>query len=71
VIDLVQQILKLMKREDLSPRILNEANHEIPVQSLNSDKAKKLLGWKPRFGFEEGLSATLDWYTQLLQEQKK
>lgn len=68
VLDLVQKILKIMNREDLKPRILNEANHEIPVQSLNSAKAKELLKWEPRFGFDEGLKATVDWYTKLLSQ---
>ena len=66
VIDVVQKILTLMKREDLAPKILNEADNEIPVQSLNSDKAKKLLGWKPQFGFDEGLKLTVEWYKKLL-----
>lgn len=66
VTDLVQKILTLMGRTDLKPTILNEANNEIPVQSLNSDKAKKLLGWKPRFGFDDGLKTTIEWYRGLI-----
>lgn len=62
--DLVSQILKIMKREDLEPVIQNQASNEIPVQCLNSDKAKKLLNWKPRYGFEEGLKQTVEWYKQ-------
>jgi NAD dependent epimerase/dehydratase len=27
----------------------------------DNTKAKRLLGWKPRMGFEEGLSRTIDW----------
>lgn len=71
VLDLVKKIQQLMGREDLQPRILNEATHEIPVQSLNSDKAKKLLGWKPRFGFDEGLKITISWYQHILQSQTR
>jgi CDP-glucose 4,6-dehydratase len=66
VLDLVEKILKSTGREDLKPRILNEANNEIPVQSLDSTKAKKLLNWKPRYGFDEGLKTTIDWYQKLL-----
>jgi CDP-glucose 4,6-dehydratase len=69
VIDLVQKILTLTGREDLKPRILNEANNEIPVQSLDSTKAKTLLKWSPRFGFDEGLKTTIDWYQNLLLEK--
>ncbi len=28
----------------------------------NTDKAKKLLGWQPRYSFEEGLRETLEWF---------
>ncbi len=67
VLDLVQKILAQMGREDLKPVILNEANNEIPVQCLNSDKAKKQLNWKARFGFDEGLKMTIDWYRSALE----
>jgi nucleoside-diphosphate-sugar epimerase len=30
-------------------------------QSFSNEKARKLLGWEPRFGYREGLEATLDW----------
>ncbi len=68
--DLVQKILKMMGRTDLQPKILNEASNEIPIQSLNSEKAKTQLNWKPRFGFDEGLQHTIDWYRKLLQPPK-
>jgi CDP-glucose 4,6-dehydratase len=64
VIDVVRKILKIMDREDLTPKILHEANNEIPVQSLNSEKAARVLGWKPQFGFDEGLKLTVDWYAK-------
>lgn len=68
VIDLVNKILGAMKRPDLKPTILNEATNEIPVQCLDSSKAKKLLNWNSQFGFDEGLGLTIDWYTRLLSK---
>ena len=62
VLEVVQKILSLMGQKGLKPIILNEANNEISVQSLDSSKAKKLLGWKPKFGFDQGLEATIRWY---------
>ena len=64
--DVVTQVLTIMRREDLKPVILNQASNEIPVQCLNSSKAKDLLKWKARFGFEEGLKQTVKWYQELL-----
>ena len=68
VLDVVEKVLATLGRSDLKPIILNEANHEIPVQSLDSTKAKKLLGWKPQFGFDEGLKLTVDWYSQFFSQ---
>ena len=62
--DVVSRVLKVMGREDLKPVILNQANNEIPVQCLNSEKAATQLAWKPRFGFDEGLKQTIEWYAK-------
>jgi UDP-glucose 4-epimerase len=35
-----------------------EVRSRVPV----IDKARRLLGWEPKVGLEEGLSRTLDWY---------
>jgi CDP-glucose 4,6-dehydratase len=64
VLDVVNSILKTMERTDLKPEILNQAKNEIPEQSLDSKKAKELLNWSQRFGFEEGLKNTVAWYRQ-------
>jgi CDP-glucose 4,6-dehydratase len=60
--DVVQKILTAMGRTDLAPEIRNEASNEIPVQCLDSKKAKTQLGWGPRYGFDEGLKRTIEWY---------
>jgi len=68
--EVVDRVLDVMKRKDLKPEVLNQASNEIPVQCLNSDKAKKALGWKPRFGFDEGLKQTVDWYRSEFSDSK-
>lgn len=42
--------------------IANIQKNEIPAQSLNSDKAETVLGWKPQQTFSEGIVSTADWY---------
>lgn len=69
VLALVELILQLLKRPDLQPVILNEANHEIPKQYLDCSKARTLLGWKPQCSLEEGLHETIRWYSQHLGGQ--
>lgn len=36
--------------------------HEAPVLRLNTDKARRELGWRPRWGFEEAVARTVAWY---------
>lgn len=61
VIEVVETLSKVMKAS-VKPKILGEARNEIPVQRLNSDKARKILSWKPDYGFEKGLERTVAWY---------
>ncbi|HXT65038.1 MAG TPA: GDP-mannose 4,6-dehydratase, partial [Pyrinomonadaceae bacterium] len=64
-LELVQKILSLMDSR-LEPQIRNEASHEIFCQSLNAEKAHRLLGWKPLYTLDEGLKATIEWYKDFL-----
>jgi CDP-glucose 4,6-dehydratase len=66
VLDVVHTVLQLMKRTDLTPIIENNASSEIREQYMVCGKAHKLLGWSPRFGMEEALRETIDWYSSYL-----
>lgn len=35
---------------------------ELQRNSLDISKAKKVLGWKPKYSFEEGLKETIEWF---------
>lgn len=61
VLELVERILALMD-SDLEPEIRDEATNEIRHQYLSAEKARRLLGWHPRFTLDEGLRRTIDWY---------
>jgi CDP-glucose 4,6-dehydratase len=63
VLDVVEAVSKAMG-EARAPVILNQASNEIPVQCLDSAKAREWLGWKPEFGFESGVAATVGWYRE-------
>jgi CDP-glucose 4,6-dehydratase len=62
VIEIVNEIIKLMDTHALMPQILNRATNEIPAQHLCSQKAKKILNWQARYGVTNGLKETIDWY---------
>ena len=66
VLDLVQKILDLMGSR-LQPEVRSEARHEIALQALSAEKARRLLGWSPTFSLDDGLRRTVGWYTQLLE----
>lgn len=68
VIEMTNKILKLMNREDLKPITLDEATNEIKHQYLSAKKARKLLGWKPKYNFDEGLKETIEWYEHFLKK---
>jgi CDP-glucose 4,6-dehydratase len=67
VVELVTTIAELMGKRHLEPRILNYASHEIPRQILVAEKARRQLGWYPRYHLEQGLRETINWYTSYLE----
>ncbi len=63
----VEAILSMCHKPDLTPVILNNSKNEIPHQFLNSKKARQMLGWKPQFSFDSGMADTIQWYSKILQ----
>ena len=70
VLDIVAAIQKIMKKEKIQPRILDEAKAEIRDQHLDSKKAGERLKWKPNFTLEQGLKETIAWYEKFLSEAR-
>lgn len=64
VLDLVRAILKACEREDLQPEVQGEVQNEIANQSLDTRKARELLGWEPKWSLEAGLKETVEWYRE-------
>ena len=65
VLELVQSILRKMG-STLEPDVRNTAAHEIRHQYLSAERARRELGWKPRFTLEEGLERAVAWYRDFL-----
>lgn len=68
VLEIVEKIQKILRREEIKPVILNMAANEIRDQILDSTKAKTVLGWKPRYSLDEGLNETVKWYDNYLTQ---
>lgn len=64
VLEICRKTLEVAGRTDLEPVVEGQQLPEIPAQWLDSARARKELGWKPRYGLEEGLSQTIAWYEQ-------
>ena len=62
VLAITERILALMGRTDLRPVILKVAKAEIPEQHLSAARARRELGWRPRYGLGQGLAETVAWY---------
>jgi CDP-glucose 4,6-dehydratase len=66
VLEMVNKILELSGRPGLEPVIQNIATNEIQDQYLSSEKARRVLGWKPQYTLDEGLQETIAWYRDVV-----
>ncbi len=62
VVELFKKIAASCGKPDIKPKILGTAHNEIDKQYLSIDKAKKILGWEPKFSLKTGLEKTIEWY---------
>lgn len=66
VLEIYQEICKVVKGKYVEPKILNSTRNEIQDQHLSSVKAKQVLNWSSEYSLESGLSLTAPWYEELL-----
>lgn len=69
VMQLVNEILRISGRTDLTPDVRDEARNEIPNQYLDPTRAQTELGWQPRYSLQQGLERTVAWYRNFLGEK--
>jgi CDP-glucose 4,6-dehydratase len=65
----VLELVDLLQRAagtDLAPDVRGTATHEIDAQHLSAAKARKMLGWSPRWTLEAALGETVEWYRAYL-----
>ena len=61
-IDVVKTILKILgKTEDLIEFVKDRLGHDFRY-SLNSDRIRQEISWKPKVQFSEGIEKTVKWY---------
>ena len=64
VLDLIKIVEKTLNKK-INYKILNTAKNEIPYQSLDYSKIKKILGWKPKENIKSAAEKILGWYKKL------
>ena len=62
VLELVGKIAERMETQTLEPIVLGSAVGEIREQVLSAEKARTVLGWRPRHDLASGLDETIVWY---------
>ncbi|MBU3896259.1 NAD-dependent epimerase/dehydratase family protein [Patescibacteria group bacterium] len=60
----VNELFELMKTKG-AEYIFGEAQKEVQRSCLDISKAKKELGWSPKFSLDQGLKLTVDWLNEV------
>ncbi|TSC85053.1 MAG: NAD dependent epimerase/dehydratase family [Parcubacteria group bacterium Gr01-1014_13] len=68
VLDLIAKVSQVIGAK-IEYKIVNNQKNEIPEQSLNFEKAEKILGWKSKYDFNQGILETYSWYKDQLQSK--
>ena len=66
VLELIKLLGHATGQANLEPDVRASATHEIDHQFLSAEKARRVLGWSPRFETEEALEHTVAWYRRFL-----
>ncbi|GMR11430.1 MAG: NAD-dependent epimerase [Anaerolineae bacterium] len=61
LLDVIHRIEVLLEK-DANTEFLDPAPADVPATWANIRKAEELLGWQPKTGLDEGLSACVRWY---------
>lgn len=68
VIEIIKLVSKILGQK-IKYKVLNVAVNEIPVQSINFNKIKKTLGWKPRESLNSTIPAIYEWYKKYFEDK--
>lgn len=63
VLELVNSIYRQIGKKP-KYKVLNSAKCEIINQYLSAAKAKRVLGWRPKYSLERGLKETISWHSR-------
>jgi CDP-glucose 4,6-dehydratase len=64
--DVAERIVASFGSGHIEIEMSDSEQHEARLLQLNCDKALQLLGWRPRWSFEQTMVATAGWYKDVL-----
>ncbi len=64
IIEIAEKILDKTGRPKKLLKFIKDRPGHVKKLICSYKKAKELLGWKPKYKFNEGLELTIDWYTK-------
>ncbi len=65
VLGLIENVSQVLGMK-INYKIVNNQKNEIPEQSLDFEKVKRMLNWEAKFSFEESVKETFEWYRKTL-----
>lgn len=65
VFELIKKVEKGLKKK-VKYALLNNAQNEMPYQSLDYSKVKKMIGWEPAYSIEKTIRNMYRWYKDIL-----
>jgi UDP-glucose 4-epimerase len=70
ILDLANMIIELVgQRGKIKPVFVEPRPGEVQRLIADNSRAKKLLGWKPKHTFKDGLASLIDWYKNYKSEE--
>ncbi|MDD5449040.1 MAG: GDP-mannose 4,6-dehydratase [Candidatus Omnitrophica bacterium] len=67
VLGLTKKIYRSANKK-LNCKVINKARYEIKKQYLSAKKARRVLGWKPVYSLDRGLTLTINWYKKIFRQ---
>lgn len=69
VLEIVREILSHADAP-MEPKVLGQNHGEIARQWLSSEKAERVLGWRPAVALDEGIERSVRWYRNVLRPER-
>jgi len=66
VLDLTEKIVAHWGSGSITVEKPQDASHEAGMLHLNCDKARRLLGWEPKWAFDKTIKETVLWYRNIM-----